>query len=104
MKEQEKIIVNRMVGKVPLIGSFSPIQFFAAIAGFFLAYLAYTNTDNLIMGVGAGLWTFFTIVLVLGKHHWQYINKYRRTSPWSKGRRPFRNPLERGTRTDGKTN
>ncbi|ACB54331.1 hypothetical protein cce_4985 [Crocosphaera subtropica ATCC 51142] len=94
MKEEEQIIVNRMVGKVPLIGSFSPIQFFAAIAGFLLGYLAHANTGNMIVGVGAALWVFFTIVLVLGNHHWQYLNKYRKATPWSRGRRLFKNPLE----------
>ncbi|EAZ88895.1 hypothetical protein CY0110_31885 [Crocosphaera chwakensis CCY0110] len=104
MKEEDIIIVNRMVGKVPLIGSFSPIQFFAAIVGFLFGYLAHVNTGNMIVGVGATLWVFFTIVLVLGKHHWQYFNKYRRATPWSRGRRLFKNPLKQRTSQDGTKN
>ncbi len=104
MKDQQPILVNRMVGRVPLIGSFSPVQLLSVLGGFFLGYLVYSNTGNLVMALGAWVWTFFTLVLVLGKHHWQYVNKYRKSSRWSKGRQTFRNPLRRRGRNHGQEN
>ena len=102
MKETKQILVNRMVGKVPLVGSFGPVQLGAAITGLFLGIIIYSNTENLIYSVAAALWVFFTVVLVLGKYYWNYINKYRNQAPWSKERLEFQNPLEKGPKSNGK--
>lgn len=94
MKDPEPIIVNRMVGKVPLVGSFSPIQLGSAVLGFLFGVVTYNKTENPVYAAGVFLWLFFTSVLLLGKNHWEYVNKYRKQAFWSTQRQVFNNPLE----------
>lgn len=93
MKQRRKIAVNRMVGQLPLVGSLTPVQLASAAVGFAIAYLAYSNTGSMVLGVALWVWAFFTGVLVLGQHHWQFINKFRQPPRWCLGRRAYLNPL-----------
>jgi hypothetical protein len=85
-KTRHSINVNRMVGEIPLIGSLTPIQLGSGVIAFFLAYVVYANTGQLMVGIAIWVWIFFTLVLVLGKHHWQFLNKFRSPPRWSRGR------------------
>jgi hypothetical protein len=90
MAKKRSISVNRMIGQMPLIASLTPVQLGSGTGAFFIGYLVYSNTNSLPAGVAAFLWVFFTSVLVLGKHHWQFFNKFRQPPRWSQGRRVFR--------------
>ena len=93
-KTPRPIKVNRMVGQIPLIGSVTPIQLGSGAIAFFLSYVVYANTGQLVVGIAIWVWVFFTLVLVLGKHHWQFLNKFRPPPRWSRGRRYYVNLLK----------
>jgi hypothetical protein len=78
-----------MVGQVPLIGSLTPVQLVSSAIAFFIAYLAYSNAGSFVLGIAIWLWAFFTLVLVLGRYHWQFLNKFRQPPHWSSGRRYY---------------
>ncbi|MBR8831709.1 MAG: hypothetical protein N5P05_002699 [Chroococcopsis gigantea SAG 12.99] len=86
MKGDRTKKVNRMIGKIPLIGNFTPIQCVNICIAFIVAYIVHANFNQLAMTIGVWLWVFFTLTLVLGSHHWQYINKYRSVPRWVNGR------------------
>ena len=91
MPEKRKISVNRMLGKVPMVASLSPVQMASGLIAFLAGYLVYSFGGSPVAGVASFLWVFFTSVLVLGKHHWQFLNKFRERPNWSHGRRTYRN-------------
>ena len=88
-KTPRPLKINRMVGQIPLIGSWTPIQLGSGVIAFFLAYLVYANSGHWVLGIAIWVWVFFTLVLVLGKHHWQFLNKFRAPPRWSRGRRYY---------------
>lgn len=81
--------VNRMIGKVPLIGTFTPVQCVNICIAFIVAYIVHANFNQFAITIGVWLWVFFTLTLVLGSHHWQYLNKFRRVPRWVNGRLYF---------------